>query len=503
MSKNAINAGQGKEVSPLAVTGITATDVGVGRAYNNGAVNLSWTLPSNSNAATLYTVTSTPSTTTQTSATNSLTFVGLVSGTSYTFTVVPSNIHGSGPSTTSSSVTATTVPSSPTGVSATDQGSGRAYNNGQASVAFSAPSYTGPGSLSYTATSSGSQSATGSGSPLTITGLSSATNYTYTVTATNSNGTSAASAASAAVTATTVPDTPSAPSASSPSAGTDTVSWSPPANGGSGITSYYLYDNGGAVGNVGNTTSYNIGEGQGSNHYFQVAAINANGQGGTSAAGNTVTTTFSFVPFGFAPFGFTPFGFTPFGFTPFGFTPYSFTPFGFTPSGAFRFTPWGNSIDVDVKVITPEGQKYAGELKVGDKILALDFDHEVPDADKTLAFARDLENWNINSTEFANRKIVETTVTEINEAIGTNYIYVDGEMFTRTHYILVKKDDIVKFIKVTDVDTSYQRYSYKEKAFVDITLVEDIFTEMKNVSIKCEPYRNFFTANMLVFDSIH
>jgi uncharacterized protein (TIGR02145 family) len=71
-----------------------------------------------------------------------------------------------------------------------------------ATVAFTAPSNNGGAAItSYTVTSSpGGITATGSSSPITITGLTNGTSYTFTVTASNSVGTSAASATSASVT---------------------------------------------------------------------------------------------------------------------------------------------------------------------------------------------------------------------------------------------------------------------------------------------------------------
>ena len=56
---------------------------------------------------------------------------------------------------------------------------------------------------SYTVTSSpGNHTASGTGSPIIVTGLTNGQAYTFTVTATNSAGTSAASTASSAVTPT-------------------------------------------------------------------------------------------------------------------------------------------------------------------------------------------------------------------------------------------------------------------------------------------------------------
>jgi alpha-tubulin suppressor-like RCC1 family protein len=75
--------------------------------------------------------------------------------------------------------------------------------NGEASVAFTAPANPGyPATITqYTVTSSpGGITASGSASPITVTGLTNGTEYTFTVTATNDTGTGPASAESNAVT---------------------------------------------------------------------------------------------------------------------------------------------------------------------------------------------------------------------------------------------------------------------------------------------------------------
>ena len=72
-----------------------------------------------------------------------------------------------------------------------------------ASVAFTAPTYTGSGITGYTATSSpGGITGTGASSPITVSGLTAGTAYTFTVTATTAAGQSSASAASNSVTPT-------------------------------------------------------------------------------------------------------------------------------------------------------------------------------------------------------------------------------------------------------------------------------------------------------------
>jgi trimeric autotransporter adhesin len=212
------------------------------------------------------------------------------------------------------------APAAPLITTATDVGTSRAFNNGAVTIAFTAQ---GPNAAtSFTVTSSpGAFTATGSSSPLTVEGLQSDTAYTFTATATNAAGTSPASAASASVTATTVPATPSAPTATSPSAGVDRVTWTAPANGGKAITGYTWASNDSKTGTTASTT-VDVTQEQGTAQTYTVFATNANGNSGTSAASNSITTTFSFAPFG--AFGFSPFGFSPFG--AFGFSPFGFAP---------------------------------------------------------------------------------------------------------------------------------------------------------------------------------
>ena len=226
-------------------------------------------------------------------------------------------------------------PLAPTGVTGTDVGTGRAFNNGAVSVAFSLPALS-PAATSYTVTASTGQTATGASSPLVVTGIASAATPTFTVRATNAAGTSAASTASAAVTVTTVPATPGAPTASTnANLASDTVSWTAPATGGKAITGYTWSSSDSKSGTTA-STSVVVAQEQGTAQTYNVYATNANGNSLTSANSGSVT-TFSFTPFAFTPFAFTPYAFTPYSFTPFAFTPYAFTPYSFTP---FAFTPY-------------------------------------------------------------------------------------------------------------------------------------------------------------------
>jgi len=182
-------------------------------------------------------------------------------------------------------------PQAPTIGTATDVGTSRAYNNGAATVTFT-PATSGGNPSTYTATSSpGSYTGSASSSPITVTGLQSATAYTYTVTATDSEGTSAPSSATGAVTATTVPQAPTIGTAADGGTGTTaTVAFTAGAAGGSSITGYSVTSSPATTTQSASSSPYTFtGLTAGTSYTFQVAAINANGTSASSSASNSVT----------------------------------------------------------------------------------------------------------------------------------------------------------------------------------------------------------------------
>jgi len=182
--------------APSAPRNVTATSA-------NGSAVVSWDAPldERGSAVTGYTVTAytagnvAAGTCTATAPTETCTVTGLSNGVAYTFKATATNgIGTSAQSTASSAVTPSTVPNAPTGVVAS-------AGDASASVSFTAPTNTGGSAITgYVVTASDGTTASGTTSPITITGLSNDTAYTFTVKAVNANGDSVASASSASAT---------------------------------------------------------------------------------------------------------------------------------------------------------------------------------------------------------------------------------------------------------------------------------------------------------------
>lgn len=269
---------------------VTATNVGTARAYNNGAATVTLSQVTGG-PATSWSITTTPTTTTTTATSSPATITGLSSATSYTVSVTGTGAAGTSATTTTGSFTATTVPQAPT-IGSASVPTGQAYTGtASASVPFT-PGATGGSSVTgYTVTSSSGQTGTGASSPITVSGEALGVARTYTVTATNANGTSIASSASNAVTPSSVPQTPTLGTPSITN--TTTISLPFTANtGGSSITSATVTSSPSIALSTSGTTSPLTATGtfaSGQTYTFTATLTNANGTSGSSAASNSIT----------------------------------------------------------------------------------------------------------------------------------------------------------------------------------------------------------------------
>jgi hypothetical protein len=184
------------KIGPDSPTITSVTDVGLNREYDNGAVDVAFSLPA-VNTAVSYKVTSSNGQV-ATGASSPIRVQNLPTGINTTFTITGVNvitIEGP-PSATSTGVVVTTVPFRPTMGVAT-------AGNGQAFVVFTLLNSGGKQVISYVATGSPAGSGNNTGSPITVTSLNNDTPHAFTVIAINANGPSLASNPSNVVTPST------------------------------------------------------------------------------------------------------------------------------------------------------------------------------------------------------------------------------------------------------------------------------------------------------------
>ena len=189
-------------ITPYAAAAPAAGIIGSVTRVSDTSVAVPFTAPStNGSAITSYTVASSPAVSLTYSGTTSPMAVSgtFVQGQSYTFTIAATNGAGTGGMSSSSNGV---IPFAVAKPDAPIIGSATLVDSQTVTVGFSAPlNNHGSAITRYRATSNpGAVTATSTGSPITVTGLTVNTAYTFTVTATNSVGESDSSTATIAVT---------------------------------------------------------------------------------------------------------------------------------------------------------------------------------------------------------------------------------------------------------------------------------------------------------------
>ena len=97
---------------------------------------------------------------------------------------------------------------------------------------------------------------------------------------------------------------------------------------------------------------------------------------------------------------------------------------------------------------------------------------------------------------------VLTTINSISVQERTGAISVNGEMFTRAHYLFIKRDDVVKVVQVPEIVITDKVYNYDAAQFVDIYDLEVLDVTYYCYSINCEPFDFFWTEKSLTWDNI-
>jgi hypothetical protein len=271
-------------VSNAVVVGAPGAPTGVTAASGNEDGVVSFTAPpANGSAITSYTVTASPGGETATGSASPITVPGLTNGTAYTFTVTATNGVGTGPPSAPSSAIVAGAPPPPTDVDV-------APGNGQATVTFTIRPVTQGmfGPITYTVTASpGDETASGGDSSITVGGLTNGTQYSFTVTASDSVATSAPTAPVEVIAGS--PDMPTAVTAEAGGAQA-TVSFTPGSQDAAPITGYVVTIYPGEQTVTGTSSPITVnGLTNGDPYTFRVAGVNKFGTGPRSGPSNSVT----------------------------------------------------------------------------------------------------------------------------------------------------------------------------------------------------------------------
>jgi phage tail sheath protein FI len=154
-------------------------------------------------------------------------------------------------------------------------------------------------------------------------------------------------------------------------------------------------------------------------------------------------------------------------------------------------------VGVTTLVRTPDGLVVAGALEVGDVLLSADIQgfpyEDLPGS--TLAAI----NWSDKNPDI---KTVETTVISIVKRTAPSGVMINNDLFSNTHYVLVKKGAKALFVLSTEVSMTDKVYNYNTSSWENVTVLQKADIPHEVVSINCEPYDVFYTERMLVHDSV-
>ena len=266
-----------------ATTPLPAFNIGTTSLITATTATISFTAPSGAAAGTTYSAVAGGVTYgTANYPDVSLNITGLSSNTNYTFSIIARNSNGITPST--GSLSFLTIPDPPIILTATT------ISDAIASIAFTPP--TGNGTITnYTVKSNPSNiTATGTSSPISVIGLAANSSYTFTMTTTNSAGTSAESSASNSITTNLNPSPPTNVTVTSNTNSSVTLSFTPPV--GSTVTGYIASDLNGFTGSSLTSPVTILGLVTNASYTFSIRSINTNG---SSVASSSVTVTVAYI----------------------------------------------------------------------------------------------------------------------------------------------------------------------------------------------------------------
>lgn len=154
------------------------------------------------------------------------------------------------------------------------------------------------------------------------------------------------------------------------------------------------------------------------------------------------------------------------------------------------------SLFSNTKVRTPNGLVFANQLQVGDELLSV----VLPGLSEDGWTPQDIIDWSVDNPMFDLSNTVTTTVVDIVESTTDKIIFINGDAFSGSHRILVKRDNVAKMMAAEDMLETDMIWSATDNQWITIS-IEVVESPHQIYSINCEPYDVFFTEQMLVHDT--
>jgi hypothetical protein len=154
-------------------------------------------------------------------------------------------------------------------------------------------------------------------------------------------------------------------------------------------------------------------------------------------------------------------------------------------------------------VRTPEGLVRAEDVQVGDRLYSLNIEELGTDADAALLAAMSGSlAW--ESDSFTSLGLVETEVTSIARSTVDELYIVNGDLFSPSHYILVRRNDVYTLTRADSLEPSDLVYDGSVNDWEPILTYESVplTSGTEVISLRCEPYDLFFTEHMLTWNGI-
>ena len=141
----------------------------------------------------------------------------------------------------------------------------------------------------------------------------------------------------------------------------------------------------------------------------------------------------------------------------------------------------------------------AGQLQVGDQVISLNFD-AIPD--DFMEIHQEGQGLVLTQEQMNNAQEVIATVANIGIHESTGAVVVNTDIYSMTHWLVAKRDGVIRSIRASELLPTDLIYSYNAKDFVLIENFEkNLDVNIQVYSINIEPQDFYFTENGLTFDA--